>query len=66
MAQVEGGTFLRIVTYIFWFGVPLKIWFDGRVLFVKVGQVWDEILDDVGMGKRVDTAFFGSVRWDTA
>lgn len=40
-------------TYISGRGVSLKIGLDGLVLFVKVRQVRDEVLDDVGVRQGV-------------
>jgi len=44
----------------------LEVGLDGLVLFVKLGQVRDDVLDDVGVGQRVDFAFCLGVGWDTA
>lgn len=37
-------------TYIFGLGVALEVGLDGFVLLVELGQIWDEIFDDVGVG----------------
>ena len=47
-------------------GVTLKVGFDGFVLLIELGEVGDEILDDVGVGEGIDTGFVGCVRGDTA
>lgn len=36
--------------YIFSLGVALQVWLDRFVLLVKLGQVWNKIFDDVGVG----------------
>lgn len=36
-------------TYIFRLGVALQVWFDGFVLLVELGQIWDEVFDDIGV-----------------
>jgi hypothetical protein len=41
-------------TYIWWGAVALEVGFDGLVLFVELGEVRDEVLDDVGVGEGVD------------
>ena len=63
MVREVGG---RGGVYIFGFGAALQVWFDRFVLFVELGQVWDEVFDDVGVGERVDAGFVGCVRWDAA
>ena len=40
--------------------------FDGFVLFVELGEVGDEVFDDVGVGERVDAGLVGGVGWDAA
>jgi len=44
----------------------LKIWFDGFVLLVELRQVGDDVLDNVGVGERVDFALCLDVGWDAA
>jgi len=44
----------------------LEIGLDGFVLLVELRQVGDDVLDDVGVGERVDFAFCLDVGWDTA
>jgi len=52
------GGGLAVLAAIWWGTVALEVGFDGLVLFVELGEVWDEILDDVGVGERVDAGFF--------
>ena len=35
-------------------------------MLVELGQVGDEVFDDVGVGERVDAGLVGSVWWDAA
>ena len=44
----------------------LKIGLDGFVLLVELGQVGDDVFDDVGVGQRVDFGFLLGVGWDAA
>jgi hypothetical protein len=44
----------------------LQVGLDGFVLLVELGQVGDDVLDDVGVGERVDFAFCLGVGGDTA
>jgi len=44
----------RDVTYVLGYSVTLKVRLDGLVLLVELGQVGYEVLDDVGVRKRVD------------
>ena len=44
--RVKGGR----NTYIFSLGVALQVGLDGLVLLVELGQVWNEVFDDVGVG----------------
>jgi hypothetical protein len=41
-------------TYVFGCSVALEVRLDGLVLLVELGQVGYEVLDDVGVRKRVD------------
>lgn len=50
--------------HIFGFRFALEIRFDGSVLLVQLGEVWDEILDDVGVRQRVDAGFVLGVSGD--
>lgn len=52
-------------TYIFGFGLALEVGFDGFVLFVELGEVGDEIFDDIGVGEGVNARFVGCV-WRNA
>lgn len=44
----------------------LQVWLDGLVLLVEVGQIRDNVLDDVHVWQWVDLGLFCSVGWDTA
>ena len=55
-----------VEAYIFCFRAALQVWLDGFVLFVELGQIRDEIFDNVGVGERVDAGFVGCVWWDAA
>lgn len=41
--------------------VALEVRLDGLVLLVELGHVGDQILDDIGVWQRVDTALLGCV-----
>jgi hypothetical protein len=41
-------------TYVLGRGVPLEVGLDALVLLVKVSQIRDEVLDDIGVRQRVD------------
>ncbi len=56
----------RKYTYVRRRGIALQIWLDGLVLLVKVRQVRDEILDDVGVRERVDLDIRGRLGRDSA
>ena len=47
-------------------GVPLEIRLDRLVLLVEQGQVGDKVLDDIGMGERVDLGVRGVLGGDSA
>ena len=47
----------RKVTYIFRLSFALKIRFDGFILLVELGQVGNEVFDDVGMRERIYARF---------
>ena len=47
-------------------GGALEVGFDGFVLFVELGEVGDEVFDDVGVGEGVDAGFFGRFGGDAA
>lgn len=55
-----------MVTHVFGGGIALQIWLDGLVLLVEEGQIWDQILDDVGVRQWVDTGLLGTVGRNTA
>lgn len=42
------------ITHVFSGGIALEVWLDGLVLLVEVGQIRDQVLDDVGVRQRVD------------
>lgn len=44
---------------------PLQVGFDGFVLLVELGEVRDEVFDDVGVGEGVDARFVLGVCGDT-
>lgn len=48
------------------FGFALQIGLDGLVLFVELGEVGDEVFDDVGVGEGVDAGFLGCLGGDAA
>ena len=41
-------------TNIFGFGFALEEGFDGFVLLIELGEIWDKVFDDVGVGEWVD------------
>ncbi len=45
-------------------GGALQVGLDGFVLFVELGEVWDEVFDDVGVGEGVDAGFVLGVGGD--
>lgn len=47
-------------------GRALQVGLDGFVLLVELGEVGDDVLDDVGVGEGVDLAFCLGVGWDAA
>ena len=44
----------------------LQVGLDGFVLFVELGEVWDEVFDDVGVWEGVDARFVFGVGGDPA
>jgi hypothetical protein len=44
----------------------LQVGLNGFILFVKLGEIGDDVFDDVGVGERVDFGFLLSVGWDSA
>lgn len=53
-------------TYVCGGGVALQVRLDRLVLLVEVGQIGDQVLDDVGVRKRVDARLLGGIGGDTA
>lgn len=49
------------LAYVWWGVAALKVWLDGLVLLVELRQIRDQVLDDVGVGKRVDAGFLGGL-----
>lgn len=47
-------------------GGALEEGLDGFVLFVELGEVGDEVFDDVGVGEGVDAGLVGGVGGDAA
>lgn len=47
-------------------GVALEIWLNGLVLLVELGQIWYDILDDVGVWQWVDLGLVLGIDWNTA
>ena len=47
-------------------GSALEVWLDGLVLLVELSQIWDNVLDDVGVWKWVDLGLLLGVDWNTA
>ena len=56
----------KVLTYICRFGFALKVRLDGLVLLVKMGEIRNQVLDNVGVGERVDATFLSCVGGDTA
>lgn len=56
----------RNKTYVFGLGISLQIGLDGLVLLIKLSQVRNQILDDVGVRQRINARFFGGVGRNTA
>lgn len=50
-------------TYIFSRRGPSQIWLNGLVLLVELGQVRNNVLDDVGVWEWVNLGFLLGVRW---
>jgi len=44
----------------------LEVWLDGFVLLVEVGEIRDDILDNVGVRERVDLGLLFCVDGNTA
>jgi hypothetical protein len=54
------------ITYVLGYGVALEVGLDGLVLLVELGQVGHEVLDDVGVRKRVDARLLLGLSGDAA
>lgn len=54
------------LAYIFSRGIALQVGLNGFVLLVKVRQVGDQILDNVGVGERVDLDIGGRLGGNSA
>lgn len=52
---------LQILSSISWGCVSLQVWLDGFVLLVEVGQVGDQVTNNVHVGQRIDLGIFGCV-----
>ena len=53
------------MAYIFRFRLALEVGFDRFVLLVELRQIGHEVLDDVGMRKRIDSRLVARVRGDS-
>ena len=53
-------------TYIGRWCVALKVWFNGAILLVEEGEIWNEVLDDVGMRQWVNSTLLASVGGNSA
>ena len=54
------------VTYVFGCSIALEVRLNGLVLLVELGQVGYEVLDDVGVRKRVNARLLLLLSGDTA
>ena len=63
--ELYGRGLLRS-THVLSGGVPLEIRLDRLVLLVEQGQVGDKVLDDIGMGERVDLGVRGVLGGNSA
>lgn len=57
---------LAVLKTILGLGVTLQVRLDGLVLLVEVGQIGDQVLDDIGVRQRVDTRLLLGVGGNTA
>jgi hypothetical protein len=57
---------LEVFFAVGWRSGVLKVWLYGLVLLVELGEVGNDVLDDVGMWERVDLRFLLSVGWNAA
>lgn len=53
-------------THILWLAIGLEIWLNRFVLLVEMGQVRNQILDDVGVWERVNARLLGGIGRNTA
>lgn len=53
-------------TYVLSWGVTLEIWLDRLVLLVELGQIWNDVLDNVGVWQWVDLGLLLGIDWNTA
>jgi hypothetical protein len=44
----------------------LQIGLNGFILLVELGEIGDDVFDDVGVGERVDLGLLLGVGWDSA
>lgn len=44
----------------------LEIWLDRLILLVEIGEIGNNIFDDVGVGKRVDLGLVLGICWNAA
>jgi len=57
---------LAVLASVWSWGIALEVWLNGLVLLVELGQIWYDVLDNVGVGKWVDLGFLLGIGWDTA
>ena len=53
-------------TYVLSWGVALEIWLNRLVLLVELGQIWNNVLDDVGVWQWVDLGLLLGIHWNAA
>jgi hypothetical protein len=53
-------------THILGLAIGLEIWLNRFVLLVEMGQVRNQVLDDVGVWEWVNARFLGGIGRDTA
>jgi len=44
----------------------LQIGLDRFILLIELGEIGNDVFDDVGVGERVDLGFLLGVGWDSA
>jgi hypothetical protein len=54
------------LAYIFGLGLSLQIRFDRLILLVELGQIRDEIFDDVGVREWIHSRFLCGISGDPA